>query len=178
MSHEDLVIDNNTTINDINLSAINQGKVVEHNVEALALLVGAERLKFLEGKISKEFKELKERQDQVSSHNKLIKAINSAQNNGELNIANNEELKAKFARAQELGVDINLEKTSYTKDELERLNENIRITIDDLNVLNEMQLQTVNRLLTERYETYQIMRSIVKPLHEDKIAKARAAGGR
>ncbi len=178
MSQEDLTIDHNAVADGVKLSAIQEGKTVEHNVETLALLVGAERLKFLEQKITKEFQELKARQEQVSSHNKLIKSINAAQHEGELDLTNNDELRAKLVKANELGVEINLDKMRYTKEDLERLNENIRLTVDDLNVMNEMQLQTVNRLLTERYETYQIMRNIVKPLHEDKISKARAAGGR
>lgn len=178
MSQEDLLIDRESVPDNISLSAVQEGKVVEHNVETLALLVGAERLKHLEQKITKEFQELKTRQEHVSIHNKLIKAINAAQHNGELDLTSNEELRSKLLKSHELGVEINLEKMKYTKEDVERLTENIRITVDDLNIMNEMQLQTVNRLLTERYETYQIMRNIVKPLHEDKISKARAAGGR
>jgi len=66
------------------------------------------------------------------------------------------------------------DKFKYNKDERDRLVENIRMTIEDLNVKNDMQLQTITRLTNERYESYQMARSILKPLHDDKINKAHA----
>lgn len=148
------------------------------SLEALALLINIERLKQLENKIAKEFLELKKRQDEVSFLHKLIKTINSATQNEELDCTNNPELKELLAKAKEMGVDLKEDKLKYTKEERERLIENIRITADDNNILNDMQLQTITRLTTERYESYQLARSIMKPLHEDKTSKARAAAGR
>jgi hypothetical protein len=81
-------------------------------------------------------------------------------------------------QAKEYGVDLKDDKFKFNKEERERLIENIRLTIDDCNVLNDMQLQTITRLTTERYESYQLARSIMKPLHEDKTNKARAIAGR
>jgi len=66
----------------------------------------------------------------------------------------------------------------YSREERERLVENIRMACDDLNMENDMQIQTVTRLTNERYEAFQLARSIMKPLHEDKINKARALAGR
>jgi hypothetical protein len=148
-------------------------------IESIALLVNMERLHYLEKKITTEFVELKKRQDEVSFLHKLIKKINSATTTeGTFDCSSNEELKGLLKQAKEYGVDLQDDKYKYSKEEKERLVENIRLTVDDNNVLNDMQLQTITRLTTERYESYQLARSIMKPLHEDKVNKARAAGGR
>ncbi|MEI8366603.1 MAG: hypothetical protein WCF65_09335 [Parachlamydiaceae bacterium] len=148
------------------------------SLESLVLLVNTERLKHLENKITKEFTELKERQGRVSSLHKLIRAVNSATTNDEFDCSNNTDTQGMLKQASEYGVEINTGKFKYNKEERERLIENIRLSVDDYNVLNDMQLQTVTRLMTERYESYQLARACMKPLHEDKINKARAFGGR
>lgn len=148
------------------------------SMESMVLLINTERLHFLENKITNEFKELKQRQDKVSFLNSLNKKINTATVKDELDCTNDADLKAMFEKAKEYGVEIKDGKLKFNKEERDRLIENIRLTIDDLNVLNDMQLQTVTRLTTERYESYQLARSIMKPLHEDKVSKARAMGGR
>lgn len=148
------------------------------SLEAMALLIHSQRLDHLEKKITTEFMELKKRQDQVNFLHKLIKTINISTKNNELDCSANEDLKNLLNRAKENGVDIVEGKYKYNSDERDRLIENIRITADDLTVLNDMQLQTITRLTTERYESYQLARSIMKPHHEDKINKARAMAGK
>jgi len=148
------------------------------SLEALVLLINTERLRTLEHKITNEFIELKKRQDQVSFLHKLIKAVNTATKNDEFDCTNEPELKNLLSKAHEYGVEIKTDKLKYNKDERERLIENIKMTADDFNVLNDMQLQTISRLTTERYESYQLARSIMKPLHEDKQNKARAIAGK
>lgn len=141
----------------------------ELSLEALALLINTERLTHLENKITNEFIELKKRQDQVAFLHKLIKTINLATVDGKFDSTTNEELKTLLNKARESGVEIKEGKYKFDKNEREHLIENIRMTTDDYNVLNDMQLQTINRLTTERYESYQIARSIMKPLHDAKI---------
>jgi hypothetical protein len=150
------------------------------SLESLALLINTERLKGLENKIRLEFIELKKRQDQVTFLHKLIKMINVATVNEEFDCSAPEhaELQGLLLKAKEYGVDLQEGKFKYKKDERERLLENIRMTADDYNVLNDMQLQTITRITTERYESYQLARSIMKPLHEDKTNKARAMAGK
>ena len=67
---------------------------------------------------------------------------------------------------------------SFSREERDGSVENIRITADDINVMNDMQLQTISRLTNERYESYQMARSILKPLHDDKLRKAREISGK
>lgn len=168
-------------INQVLSQAINNNSSINSNhlsLEALALLINSERLKTLENKITSEFLELKKRQDEVTFLHNLIKKINTATTKEEFECTNNQELKDLLKKAKEHGVDLKEDKFKYTKEERERLIENIRITAEDNNVLNDMQLQTITRLTTERYESYQLARSIMRPLHEDKINKARAIGGR
>lgn len=146
--------------------------------ESLALLIHAERLNFLEDKITNTFIDLKKRQDEVALLHKLIKMVNMATKDDVFDCSKNEEIKQILEQAKELGIEIADGKYNFSKEERERLLDNIRLTVDDKNILNDMDIQKITRLTTERYESYQLIRSMMKPLHEDKISKARAAGGR
>jgi len=144
-------------------------------LDSLILLINSERLKQLQEQTQNEFKTLKERQQQVSDLHKLMKSINSATSTeGELDLNKNPELKSLIEEAKNKGVEVDPNKMKYTKEERERLMENVRMTIDDLNVQNDMQLQTISRLTNDRYESYQMARSILKPLHESKMSHAKA----
>lgn len=173
--------DQSMTVNEALSEAVSSESPVQSSnlsLEALVLLINSERLRHLENKITSEFIELKKRQNEVSFLHKLIKTINTATNKEEFDCTNNQELKDLLVKAKEYGVDLKEDKFKYNREERDRLIENIRITCDDINVLNDMQLQTITRLTTERYESYQLARSIMKPLHEDKVNKARAISGR
>jgi len=155
-------------------SGDNQSK--DYSLETLVLLINTERLKHLQEKTESEFSSLKERQETVAKLHNTLKAINAATDTkGQLTV--NEEIKKQIQTAKELGVEIDGDKRAYNRDERERLVENIRMTIDDLSVQNDMQLQTISRLTNERFESYQMARSILKPLHDAKTSLARAVRG-
>lgn len=154
-------------------------------LEQLVSLILTERLKQLQEKSTDEFKELKKRQDEVVQMHKILKIINSNTNDdSELSFDMNHDLVQHLKDAKEkLGIEIQDGtvkdgKMTYTKDQRERLIENFRMTIDDHNTKNDMQMQTVTRLINERYESYQMARAILKPIHDDKMSKARAIVGR
>lgn len=148
------------------------------SLETLSMLVHGDRLSFLHNRIHKELATLRERQDKVSALHKIMKKINVATNDeGKFECTENEELQKHLQEAKRLGVEIEDEKFIYSKEERDRLIENFNMTIADYNVSNDMQLQAVNRLTNERYESFQLLRSIMKPLHEDKMGKARAVRG-
>jgi hypothetical protein len=145
--------------------------------------------------LTDEFGKIKAGQNRARELNKLMQKINLATVNGELHIKDNKELMDMLAsvskpapsttieknRGQDPdfnGIELDPKKTDYKKDELDRLLDNIRMEVDDLNVVNEMQLQNLNRLVTHYHEIYQMMKSIMKPLHDDKINKARSIAGR
>ncbi|HEY4831669.1 MAG TPA: hypothetical protein VIH61_03815 [Waddliaceae bacterium] len=159
------------TIDEVNNSNIDPNNL---SLEALILLINTERLKSLQDNTLKELNELKKRQTKVAELHKILRAVNSATGSGgELDITNNEELKQLLQKAKEFGIEVKEDKTSFNREERDRLVENIRMSIDDLNVENDMQLQTVSRLTNERYESYQMARSILKPLHDAKVAFAK-----
>lgn len=149
------------------------------SLQSLILLVNAERLRHLHDKTHQEFAQLKERQQQVSIMHKLQKGINNITNSkGEFDCSNNKDLQDLLQEAKKLGVETVDGKFKYTPEEKDRLIENIRMTVEDLNVQNDMQMQTITNLNNERYESYQLARAIIKPLHDDKLNKARAISGR
>jgi Zn-dependent metalloprotease len=148
-------------------------------IEELVFLLLTTRLNYLREEITTEFKSLKERQDHITELHKFQQALKTNKNDkGEIDFTNDEDMKTMVKRAKELGVNIKDDKTSYTKDQLTDLVDNVRMTLEDLNVQNDMQLQKVTRLTNERYESFQLARAIMKPLHEDKHNKARSASGR
>ncbi len=170
------------TVNQVLASSIaNDPEGIDPNnisLEALILLINTERLNSLQEKTQTEFQELKKRQQDVKELHDILKAINKATGEtGTLEISGNAELQKMFAKARELGADVAEGKTSFNREERERLVENIRMTVEDLNVQNDMQLQTISRLTNERYESYQMARSILKPLHEAKTSYARGIRG-
>lgn len=149
------------------------------SVEATALLVGMKNITRLEQKVRDELKSLSERRNQVTTLHKLLKSLNSVTNDkGEADLSKNPEIKEMLQQAKDLGLEVPAIKDKYTKDERTRLVENLRTTCDDLNIQNDMQVQTISRITNERHEAFQMMRGILKPAHEDKINKARAIAGR
>lgn len=157
----------------------------EMELEQLVFLLLTERLKQLQKKSTDEFKELKQRQEEVVQMHKVLKVINShTTDESELSFDPDGELMHHINHAREqFGIDIQDGtmkdgKMTYTKDQRERMIDNIRMTIDDHNTKNDMQMQTVTRLINERYESYQMARAILKPIHDDKMSKARAIAGR
>lgn len=148
------------------------------SLDALILLTNAERLKRLKESTHTELKDLKERQAKVRQLHNLLRAINSStDNDGKLDGSKNEKFQEALKIANELGVELDPTKLSYSKDERERLIENIRMTISDFTVENEMQMQTISRLTNERHESYQMARSILKPLHDAKMRHLRGMSG-
>lgn len=149
------------------------------SIEALILLINTQRLKNLKDSTRKELDELKVRQGKVKDLHELMRAINTATDDkGKLDCTSNQQIKDLLKKAKDHGVSVQDGKFKYTKEERDRLVENLRIAADDYNVENDMQLQTISRLTNERYETYQMARSILRPLHEDKLRKAREMAGK
>lgn len=149
------------------------------SLESLILLINSERLKTLQDQTSAEFKELKERQEKVRKLHALLQALNKETNEkGEIDLSKKNEIMEQIKGLKEYDIPVKEDKTKYNKDERERLTESIKMSIEDLNVQNDMQLQKISRLTNERYESFQMARSILKPLHDDKLNKARALAGR
>lgn len=152
----------------------------DYSLEALVFLISKNRVHSLEMKTRDEFKQLKQRQDKVKYLHQLMKSVNKITDSktGGCDFTSHADLVALFDEARAMGVEIEQGKLKYDREGRDRFIDNIRMTIDDFNVQNEMQLQTITRLTNERYESFQMARSIMKPLHDDKINKARAIAGR
>lgn len=144
------------------------------SLESLILLINTERLAKLRETTKKELEELRKRQSDVKKLHEALSAFNTATDDkGSLDLSSDANLKQHIQNAKDLGLEVDETKTSYTKDERDRLVENIRMHIDDLNIDNDMQIQTISRLTNERYESYQMARSILKPLSDAKQRMAR-----
>ena len=151
----------------------------EYTLEQLVLLVTTERLHTIEKQSRDAIKELTERQGRVRTLHDILTKINSmSDDSGKVKV--DEELhKMLKDAAQSEGLDIDIKDVGqeYSTASRDRLVDNFRMRVDDLNIQNDMQIQKVTRLNNERYESYQLARSILKPLDEDKKNKARAIRG-
>lgn len=148
-------------------------------LEDLVLLINTERLKNIKDKTKKELDGLKERQLKVKDLHELLKVINlDTDTKGAFDGSKNEKFQELLRKAKELGVNVKEDKFKYTKEERDRLVENIRITRDDYNVENDLQAQAISKLTNERYESYQMARTILRPIHDDKLRKAREIAGK
>lgn len=164
------------------VSEVSKNSPVDHknlSLEALVLLLTTERLHKLEKDSRTQLNDLKTRQEKVSFLHKMMKTLNAGTDSkGELDLTSYADLTEMLKKAKEIGVELDEGKFKYSNSERERLLENLRMTVEDLNVQNEMQLQMITRMTNERYESYQMARAILKPLHDDKLNKARNIGGR
>ena len=139
-------------------------------------------------KLEKELRELTERQSHVRFLTNIRRVITLTGDGkqGEFK-ADIEEFQALLKQANESEnemlkkllkeVGIVEGKKSYTKDEKTNVMESIKMTIDQLNVLNDMQIQTVSRLESENNEVYQMLMAAHKPLHNLITGMARSIKG-
>lgn len=167
-------------INDAVSDVANGGKDPKNmSLESLVLLLTTDRLHKLESDSRTQLDELRKRQQKVSFLHKMMKTINTATGSkGDFDMTPYPDMQEMLKQAKELGVDLDETKLTYNSEERERLLDNLRMTVEDYNVQNEMQLQMITRMTNERYESYQMARAILKPLHDDKLNKARAIAGR
>ncbi len=181
------------TVNDVDLT-----------IEQLTDLMILKKLGQLKEDFASKGKELKTRQDKVRWLHDLMQRMNKRINKetGEIDLTHPkiDEATGELKEGESVDDDKDLEnllvlrrmmkeaandrgyeieaKGKYNKDERERMTDSLRMICDDLNLQNDMQLQDLNQLINERYEVYQLARAILKPLHEDKLHKARAMSGR
>lgn len=149
------------------------------SLESLLLLIHTEKLRSLRDRTNNELNELKDRQGIVRNLHKLLRHINTeTDEDGNFDCSRDDEIVSLLKQMQELGIEVDSSKTKYSTFERDRLIENLRMAVEDFNVQNDMQLQSVSRLTNERYECYQMARSILKPLSDDKLRKAREISGR
>lgn len=164
-----------------NLINVN-GKLVDVNtmsIQQVMLILMNERVESLTEKTGNELKELVERQKLVAELHNVLAGINSATDkDGKISVAKGSELESLLKRAEELGVKIPKTEGTFERDERERLVENLRMTVEDLNVKNDMQLQKVTKYTNERYEAYQMARSIMKAPDDAVKSSARNIAGR
>ncbi len=175
----------------LGLEEIDESTAVD-SIDLLVYDILISRLDFLKNETTGELEHLKNRQKEVSELHDLIAKINSlTDKDGKVKV--DPELFALLNKAitnNENSAELNEGKINpenlkileegkiYKSEDRQRLIENIRMHIDDLNTTNDMQLQTITQLTNERYETYQMARAIFKPMDEDKKNKARAIAGR
>jgi chromosome segregation ATPase len=89
-------------------------------------------------------------------------------------------LKEDAAELKEIAkvLDIDKDKSFFSKDDRERLMENIRTTCGDLNARNDLQMQTIQRLTNNRHELLQICRTLQKSVHDAAMRPAHNLAGR
>lgn len=138
-----------------------------------------QHLDSINGESRKELNELHQRQDKVTLLHKLMQAINSATtDNGSFDCSDDNDLKDMLTKAKDLGVNLQDGKFSFNPQEKDRLLDNIKMTADDFNVQNDMQIKTIERLNYDVHDSYGAAKSIAKELHEIYKGMIRGMNGR
>lgn len=158
-------------------STDNKVDIDKLSLDSLILLLNTEKLAQLKTSTKKELDELKKRQAKVKRLHEIQRAVNKATDDkGKLD-AKGSELQGLLQEARDLGVEIKEGKSSFSKEERDRLVDNIRMAAEDFNVENDLQIQQISRLTNERYESYQMARGILEPLARAKQSAARGIAG-
>ena len=167
-----------------NIQAVQKGNDVgdedmtDWELEKSLFYVHALRLDHLAGVTQDEIEALTEGQDKVAKLHDIIARINAiTDKDGKINVEKDSELQKLLEEAKEMGVKLSKTEGEFTDKEKERVVENIRFFIEDLNTKNDMKLQGLTRLTNEKYEMYNLTRMCLKVLDEDKKNKARAIKG-
>jgi hypothetical protein len=105
--------------------------------------------------------ELQARQKKVRDINAAMRAVNAI-DQGELDLTNRPELIEHLQKAKDLGADIRTDKLKYTREERDRLLENMRTTNEEYTMQNEMQSQEISRMTSQYYEALSWARSVKK----------------
>lgn len=193
MSGKELSIDENTqTISSANSASESSSNV---GMEPLLQEILIARIESLKNSTGKDLEELLARQKEVEDLHKLLarinegtdkdgklkvtdelleflnKAIKSNDPNNNANSSDSLKMDPKELKILEKG-------KTYTSAERQRLYENIKSHIETLQTKSDMQLQALTQSTNERYETYQLARSIMKTLQELGKSFTRAVSGR
>jgi hypothetical protein len=120
-----------------------------------------------DAKIRTEADELDARGENVRSLHELLKAINSTtdKENG-IDWTNKPELVSLLDTAKELGVNVPEDQLKFEADDKHRLTENVRMTLDALNLQNQRQYQRVTRLQQERTQVLQEVMGLLQRLRQ------------
>lgn len=186
-------VDDSTQI----ISSGSTSESISVGMEPLLQEVLIARIESLKNSTGKDLEELLARQKEVEELHKLLARINEGTDkDGKLKVTDelleflNKAIKSNSPEGstgenssdslkmdpKELKI---LEKgKTYTSAERQRLYENIKSHIETLQTKSDMQLQALTQSTNERYETYQLARSIMKTLQELGKSFVRAVAGR
>jgi DnaJ-domain-containing protein 1 len=161
------------------------------SVLGLALAVIQEYRNNLHNKLNDETQQLQARIEKVNTLNRLKRLINAAKKDGKLDCKDNTELTELLDKVRtELDLNdaptvkgeetpshtpdripgIKNNSTKYSKEETEGLLDSLTTAIEDLNVKNQMQQQTVTRLYNEQLEGIHLAR-LVGDTHKTTMSK-------
>lgn len=124
--------------------------------------------RYIDKKCIEEFEKVEKNKNDVKALHELRQEINKNTNSkGELDLNNPRGIEL-IKKAKELGIVFKDKngKLSFTKEEREYLIEAIEMTIKDLNIQSQLQMQTLSRLTNLRYEFHQLARLIEKRIDE------------
>jgi|GEM_PF-3133367 len=150
-----------------------------YSLETLTLLVNKERVDHLENKLKTNFKDLRKRHEEIKALQSLIRALNAATDENEkLDLTNKPELKELYQQVGEK-FDLSLpKKDKFTGFERERMIENIKMAVNEANLDNDLLMNLVQQLNSERNESFQLALKILKTLNDIKTRQTQAIAGR
>lgn len=147
----------------------------EIDLDPLALLVYSEKLQLLESQGEDMMDEIRQTHKQIQHIHKILAKINE-ETDKDGNLVPSDQLKALFDEAEEMGLSPDrslIESNKLDFNKKERLVENLKMSVEDLNMDNETKLQRVNHLNNERFSVIQFIRKVLDSLHQTKQMMSR-----
>lgn len=150
-----------------------------YSLEALTFLVLGERVDQLEDKVKTQAKGQKKRLEEIKGLQSLKRALNAATDEGEkLDFTDKPDLKELYDSMNKR-FDLSLkDETTFSGAARERMIDNITMAVDERNLENDLQMNTLQQLNYERNEALQMLDKIRKTLHDAKMSITRYLAGR
>lgn len=143
------------------------------SLKELLALIRIQYLQTLNQKSVSQVAELNKRSDQINFLRDLLQIINMESSSSGTLDATKADLATFLQKAQELGVKVDPTKTSYTKDEIDGLKSNIRMTMESIITKNDILMQTIQQLIQEGHLAHQFVKDNAKTIHDMMLSLAR-----
>ncbi len=135
----------------------------------------AQQGKEMKSKIDALAAEVKQRQQKIKFAQEIMQELNnSIDGNGKLDISQKPELLEKLRVAKEMGINIPVDKSTFSSDEKDRLMQNLGLSVDAWDKENKQDTQKMQIYLDESNRYLTLATQAMK--YEDKPKRASLAG--
>ncbi|GIP30184.1 hypothetical protein J23TS9_53140 [Paenibacillus sp. J23TS9] len=147
-------------------NAVGQMDISSMDIETALQAVQEQRASLLEQQLNQQISDVQKRNEQIANMNNLLSDINNAKSqeaaNGQYVLPDNVTSKLSEQGAGDAS------KTSYTKDELDKMSQDLKGKIDSLSNSQQMDMLRLQSLSNKRNEAFDTMTNFVKKMQDSR----------